>query len=135
MFWCLAGWCGFITGLMSTLIHHRIQCQTHIPLPPLPPLHSEQLEMKNTEKHYTIDALAKSTQSDYNSWDIRICIEISQDLTRSIEISIYWDLTRSTEISKDLLIWHYTFDIWCLTFDMPWRSMTFDILHLTFDRH
>ena len=30
---------------------------------------------------------------------------------------IYWNCTRSTEISKNLLIWKYTFDIWYMTFD------------------
>ena len=70
--------------------------------------------------------------------------EISQDLLRSYKIC--WYFTWSTEISKDLLIWHYTFDIWHLVFDIwhltchdiPWHltliwHLTFDIWHLTFD--
>ena len=49
--------------------------------------------------------------------------DISQDLLRSHKI--YWDLTRSTEISKDLLIWHYVFDICHLVFDIwHWNHMT-----------
>ena len=52
------------------------------------------------------------------------------DIWRLLICKIYWDFTWSTEISKDLLIWHYTFDICYLTLDI-WR-LTFDVWHLIF---
>ena len=84
--------------------------------------------------HLTIDIYWDLTRSTHY-WDIARSIEISQDLTKSTEISqyllrshkIYRDLKRSTDLAFYIL--HLLFDIWHLTCHDIWH-LTFNIWHL-----
>ena len=99
-------------------------------------LHQTADIQKSTENQYTIDALASSTQSNYDTTYLRYH-NIHRDLTGSNETwqdllrsqKIYWDLTRPTDLAKH--IGHLNFHL-LKSYIWHWHAMTWDdIWHLT----